>query len=63
MIDDHLPEGVFGWSGAYGTHFFIDPEDGITALLLRNMRFYDTCGCGKMGVRFEKAVMRCAEQE
>ena len=59
---DHLPEGVFGWSGAYGTHFFIDPADGITALLLRNMRFYDTCGCGKMGVRFEKAVMRCAEQ-
>ena len=33
-----LPEGVFGWSGAYGTHFWIDPANGITAVMMRNSR-------------------------
>ena len=25
--------GTFGWSGAYGTHFYIDPMQGITVVL------------------------------
>ena len=58
---DHLPEGIFGWSGAYGTHFWVDQENEITALLLRNMRWYDTHGAGEMGVEFEKLVMQCAD--
>ena len=29
-----LPEGSFGWSGAYGTHFWIDPEHKLTAVLM-----------------------------
>lgn len=59
--EDWLPEGTFGWSGAYGTHFWVDQENGIVALLLRNMRFYDTHGCGQMGIQYEKDVMSCAE--
>lgn len=31
-----LPVGCFGWSGAYGAHFWIDPENEITAVYLKN---------------------------
>jgi len=56
-----LPDGCFGWSGAYGTHFWIDRENDITALLMRNMRWHDTHGAGSIGVRLEKEVMSCLE--
>ena len=56
---DWLPEGVFGWSGAYGTHFWVDRRNGIVAILMRNMRWHDTHGAGTLGVEFERNVMRC----
>ncbi len=31
-----LPVGAFGWSGAYGTHFWIDPANRITAVYMKN---------------------------
>ena len=31
-----LPVGSFGWSGAYGTHFFISPSDKISAVFCMN---------------------------
>lgn len=34
-----LPEGTFGWSGAYGTHFFVDAENKITAVYMKNSWF------------------------
>ena len=34
-----LPIGAFGWSGAYGTHFWIDPENDIVAIYMKNSRF------------------------
>lgn len=55
----HLPIGAFGWSGAYGTHFWVDPENEITAVYLRNSRWYDSHGGGKIGLQFEKDVMAC----
>ena len=58
--EDWLPEGCFGWSGAYGTHFWVDPENRIVAILMRNMRWHDTHGAGEMGVEFERSVMGCA---
>ena len=57
---DWLPVGAFGWSGAYGTHFWVDPANRIVALLMRNMRWHDTHGAGRMGEEFEQNVMRCA---
>ena len=57
---DWLPVGAFGWSGAYGTHFWVDPANRIVAILLRNMRWHDTHGAGRMGEEFEQNVMRCA---
>ena len=54
--DRYLPDGAFGWSGAYGTHFWVDPVNDVTALYMRNMRWYDTHGCGSIGRQFEIAV-------
>ena len=32
--DQPLPPGCFGWSGAYGTHFWIDPAHELTCVLM-----------------------------
>ena len=32
----NLPKGSFGWSGAYGTHFWVDPVNKITAIYMKN---------------------------
>ena len=52
-----LPNGTFGWSGAYGTHFWVDPENDITAVFMKNNRWYDSHGWGVTGADFEKDVM------
>lgn len=36
----YLPVGAFGWSGAYGTHFWVDPVNNITAVYMKNS-YYD----------------------
>ena len=51
-----LPAGSYGWSGAYGTHFWVDPANDITAVLMKNMRWYDSHGGGVTSQEFEKAV-------
>lgn len=50
---DILPIGSFGWSGAYKTHFWVDPENRITAILMQNSRLSD-----EAKINFEKDVMR-----
>lgn len=40
VIKDHvahadlLDDGTFGWSGAYGTHFFVDPKEQVVAVFM-----------------------------
>jgi CubicO group peptidase (beta-lactamase class C family) len=29
-----LSDGSFGWSGAFGTHFWVDPRDEIVAVMM-----------------------------
>ena len=41
---NRLPIGAFGWSGAYGTHFWVDPELGYVAVYMLNLS-----GCGGSG--------------
>lgn len=60
--EDVLPIGTFGWSGAYGTHFWVDPVNQITAIYMRASRWYDSHGCGTIGQQFEKDVMACLER-
>lgn len=35
---NRLPLRSFGWSGAYGTHFFIDRENDLCAVYMKNAR-------------------------
>lgn len=51
-----LPAGSFGWSGAYGTHFFVDPEDELSAVYLHSSITYGGAGAAHT-VAFERAVM------
>lgn len=50
-----LPLNAWGWSGAYGTHFWIDPENCIAAVYMRNAT--DANGAGALTARqFEEDV-------
>lgn len=50
-----LPVGAYGWSGAYGTHFWIDPKNKIAAVYMKNSMLDG--GAGNESARnFEKAV-------
>ena len=51
-----LPVGSFGWSGAYGSHFWVDPENRITAVFMRNSR-YDGGGESLLNQNLERDVM------
>ncbi len=52
---DVLPKGCFGWSGAFGTHFWVDPENKITALYMKNAN-YDGGAGARTARNFEKDV-------
>ena len=55
-----LPIGAFGWSGAYGTHFFIDLENKVTAVYMKNSA-YDG-GSGAITARhFEEDIFNSFE--
>ena len=50
-----LPVGAFGWSGAYGTHFWIDHINDIAAVYMKNSLF-DGGAANESARNFEKAV-------
>jgi CubicO group peptidase (beta-lactamase class C family) len=51
-----LSNGSFGWSGAFNTHFFIDPEEHIIGIFMTQSAFLPT----RQQLRddFETAVMQ-----
>ena len=51
----YLPIGSYGWSGAYGTHFWCDYENNISAVYMKNSKV-DGGAYNKSACRFEKAV-------
>ena len=50
-----LPVGSFGWSGAYGSHFWIDPQNKIAAVFMKNSLFDGGSG-NESARKFEEAV-------
>ena len=50
-----LPVGAYGWSGAYGCHFWIDPANQIAAIFMKNSQI-DGGSRNKSAYNFEKAV-------
>lgn len=53
--DNRLPVGSYGWSGAYGTHFWIDQVNKITAIYMKNS-LYDGGAGAVTAYNFEKDV-------
>lgn len=51
----YLPVGSFGWSGAYGSHFWIDPANKIFAVYMKNSKTDGGSG-NESAVNFERAV-------
>ena len=56
----NLTTGSFGWSGAFGTHFWVDPVNRITAIYMKNS-FYDGGAGSKTGYIFEGDVTESLE--
>lgn len=52
----NLPQGTFGWSGAYGTHFWVDPANKITAIYMKNS-FFDGGSGAMTSACFEEDVL------
>jgi CubicO group peptidase (beta-lactamase class C family) len=58
VVDDavagnhRVSDGSFGWSGAYGTHFWIDPVEDIVAVMMIQTPIRE------MRPEFENAVMQ-----
>ncbi|HVG53625.1 MAG TPA: serine hydrolase domain-containing protein [Vicinamibacterales bacterium] len=51
-----LSKGSFGWSGAYNTHFFIDPKEKIIGIYMTQSAYLETRA--QMREDFETAVMQ-----
>ena len=51
-----ISKGSFGWSGAYNTHFFIDPEEQIIGIFMTQSAFLESRG--QVREDFETAVMQ-----
>jgi CubicO group peptidase (beta-lactamase class C family) len=51
-----LSQGSFGWSGAYNTHFFIDPEEQVVAIFMTQVA--NLFARGEIRNDFETAVMQ-----
>jgi CubicO group peptidase (beta-lactamase class C family) len=47
-----VSDGTFGWSGAYGTHFWIDPKEEVVAVMMIQTPIRE------MRTEFENAVMQ-----
>lgn len=55
-----MPKGCFGWSGAYGTHYWSDPENQITAVYMKNSG-YDGGSGALTAFLFEQDVYAALE--
>ena len=53
--ENRLPMGSYGWSGAYGTHFWVDPQNEIIGIYMKNSRT-DGGASAKTAAHFEEDV-------
>ena len=53
--ENSLPVGAYGWSGAYGSHFWIDPANKIIGIYMKNS-WYDGGSGATTSKNFEKDV-------
>lgn len=55
-----LPLGSFGWSGAFGTHFWVDRENKVIGIYMKNSN-YDGGSGATTSINFEKDVVASFE--
>ena len=61
ITEEHwMPKTCFGWSGAYGSHFWVDPVNKITAVYMKNSR-YDGGAGSQTSSYFEQDVYASLE--
>ena len=53
-----LGVGCFGWSGAYGTHFWVDPQNRISVVMMKNS-LYDGGAGNRSACTLERDVAAC----
>ena len=51
-----LSAGSFGWSGAYNTHFWVDPKEKVVAVMMTQIA--NDASRGDIRVDFENSVMQ-----
>ena len=56
----YLPVGSYGWSGAFGTHFWIDPVNELSGLYMKNSRVDGGAGASTSRT-FERDVYESME--
>lgn len=65
VVSNDYPHGLgigcFGWSGAYGTHFWVDRENQISAVMMKNS-CYDGGAGNKSACQLEKDVYDSLKQ-
>jgi CubicO group peptidase (beta-lactamase class C family) len=52
----HIPDGCFGWGGHYGTYTWVDPENRISVVWMKNSVVQDTVTSPTGEFAFEAAV-------
>jgi len=55
--DSDVPAGSFGWSGAFGSHFWVDPVNKVTAVYMKNT-VYDGGAGNQSATEFSRMVMK-----
>ena len=59
IISPDYPQGLgvgcFGWSGAYGTHFWVDPENRVSVVMMKNS-LYDGGAGNRSACQLERDV-------
>lgn len=53
-----ISDGSFGWSGAYGTHFWVDPANRLVAMVMSQVSGWGAPGPVSPTNDFETAVMQ-----
>jgi CubicO group peptidase (beta-lactamase class C family) len=51
-----VSDGSYGWDGAFGTHFWVDPKEKIVGILMVQTNNFD----GELDRDLENAVMQAA---
>ena len=57
-----LGVGCYGWSGAYGTHFWVDPENRLSVVMMKNS-LYDGGAGNRSACQLEADVSASLEEK